>query len=72
MMLSIMTSVAAVLALAESLVWVAAQAKKMVDETFCGIISVHIMHSQPAVISAKVTRILEIKFDQKDLVKHLR
>lgn len=71
-MLSIMTNVAAVSALAESLVWVAAQAKKMVDETFYGIISVHIMHSQPVVISAKMTRISEIKFDQKDLVKHLR
>lgn len=72
MMLSIMTSVAAALALAESLVWVAAPAKKMADEIFYGIISVHIMHSQPVVISAKVTRISEIKFDQKDLVKRSR
>ena len=72
MMLSIMINVAAVSALAESLVWVAAPAKKMVDEIFYGIISVHIMHSQPVVISAKVRRISEIKFDQKDLVKRLR
>lgn len=59
----------AVSVLVALLVWVAAQWKKKVDATFCGIISVHIMHSPPDAINGKMTRILAIKFDQKDLVK---
>lgn len=68
-MLSIMTSVA-VSASVESLVWAAARVKKKVDEIFYGTILVRIMHSQLVVISVKMTQILGIKFDRKDLVKH--
>lgn len=63
---------AVALASVELLVWVVAQAKKKVDETFCGIISVHIMRSQLVVINDKTKRISEIKFDRKGLVKHSR
>lgn len=59
----------AVSELAALLALAVAQWKKKAAETFCGIISVHIMHSPPDAINGKMKRILAIKFDQKDLVK---
>lgn len=66
----VVAAAAVVLALVELLAWAVVQWKKKVDETFYGIILVHIMHSQPDAIHVKMTRILAIKYDQKDLAKH--
>lgn len=43
--------------------------KDLADETFCGIISDHIMHLQRDVSKERTKRILAAKCDRKVLVK---